>query len=167
MNMKKNYFILLMIALLFLSCSEQDKIASYENYANHATPIVENSKTSVNYYHAKFMTGHLSPPCTGCVSPGIHINCMGAGNQCETTVSLSLSLQQNDMYQAITLYEYDLTTEDFFLMPDRSLFVELINGGKEEVWMNIPEQLAIRDSVTELFTFYDLFFTSYPVYKND
>ena len=58
-------------------------------------------------------------------------------------------------YTATTLDSTALTDEDFFNMPDRSLFVEY-NNKTGELWLNIPAQLVYRDSTTQQFTFTEL-----------
>ena len=66
---------------------------------------------------------------------------------------------------ATTMDTFGLTTEDFFLMPDRSLSYTDENNNR--IFLNIPEQLLFRDSTTQQFTFTGLFFSDGPVYSND
>lgn len=168
--MKKNYLLLILISFIISSCDKHDVAESGEKGGgNCAVPVSGNSKSAAGVYSIYVMTGHPAAGCDGCVvyaGQPIHVDCVGYGNACSRQASVSLSLQQNDKFQAVTLNEYDLTSDDLFFMPDRSLLVELINGGKEELWLNIPEQLSARDAGTGMFTFNDLFFTSYQVYKN-
>lgn len=170
--MKKMNFLLAFLLSLFFSCEKNEQSSLVNCNGNSAIQIMSDTKSAftAGVYSLSIHYGHLANDCTGCTLLGgvpTHIDCMGQGNVCETKASMAISLMTaSDYYQAVTLNEYDLTTEDFFLMPDRSLLTELLNGGKVEVWLNIPEQLAVRDSVTGMFTFIDLFFTSYPVYKN-
>ena len=66
---------------------------------------------------------------------------------------------------ATTTDTFGLTTEDFFLMPDRSL--NYTDENNNRIFLNIPEQLLFRDSTTQQFTFTGLFFSDGPVYSND
>lgn len=172
---KRNYFLALAISVAFFSCdkdeiknlTQNNSVVIEQKQDNLAIPFEVDAKDQNGPYNLFTNIGHLGTNCPGCVTVNgkiRHVDCQGAGSTCLAQASVSLSLQQNDMYQAVTLYEYDLTTENFFLMPDRSLFVEM--DGKEEVWLNVPEQLAIRDSMTGMFTFNNLFFSNYQVHKN-
>ena len=60
---------------------------------------------------------------------------------------------------------FGLTSADFFLMPDRSL--NYTDENNNRMYLNIPEQLVFRDSVTRQFTFTGLFFTDDPEYTNE
>jgi hypothetical protein len=66
---------------------------------------------------------------------------------------------------ATTTDTFDLTSEDFFLMPDRSLNYTDEKGRR--IFLNIPEQLVYRDTATLQFTFTGLFFSDGPAYTND
>jgi hypothetical protein len=66
---------------------------------------------------------------------------------------------------ATTTDTFDLTSEDFFLMPNRSL--NYTDENNNRIFLNIPEQLVWRDSTTLQFTFTGLFFTNTPAYSND
>jgi hypothetical protein len=89
---------------------------------------------------------------------------MGFGNYCATSSSVQLQ-QVGTALTATTTDTFDLTSEDFFLMPDRSLEFEVDKGVYE--YLNIPEQLVWRDSATLQFTFTGLSFTSIPLYYNN
>lgn len=164
--MKKNYLLLLFISFFIFSCDKRmNEINNYYD-GNTLIPIVENSKSSSSYYLFVNL-GHSASGCSGCVRINgitMHVACQGAGSECAAKAAVTLSPDSANRYTATTIYSYDLTTEDFFLMPDRSLFVEM--NGKDEVWLNIPGQLAIRDTVSEQFSFYDLFYSNGAVYKN-
>ena len=60
---------------------------------------------------------------------------------------------------------FGLTSEDFFLMPDRSLTI--IGEADSTMYLNIPGQFLVRDSVTQRFTFTGLFFSNEAMYDND
>lgn len=94
-----------------------------------------------------------------------HVDCMGNGNYCATIAAVQLQ-QIGTTVTATTTDTFDLTTEDFFLMPDRSLY--FYTDEKDNlVFLNIPEQMVYRDSTTLQFTLTGLFLTNTPAYSND
>ncbi len=83
---------------------------------------------------------------------------------CALLSSVTIS-QSGTAVTATTTDTFGLTSEDFFLMPDRSLSYTDENNNR--MYLNIPEQLVFRDSVTRQFTFTGLFFTDDPEYTNE
>ncbi len=70
------------------------------------------------------------------------------------------------MGTATTVDTLDLTSENFFAMPYRSLYF-YTDENNDRIYLNIPEQLVFRDSVTRQFTFTGLSFTVGPMYSNN
>ncbi len=93
----------------------------------------------------------------------IHVNCMGAGDECANMVAVQLQ-QIGTAVTATTTDTFDLTTEDFFLMPDRSL--NYTDENNNRIFLNIPGQMVYRDTTTLQFTFTGLFFSEGPAYSN-
>ena len=89
---------------------------------------------------------------------------MGMGDYCAKATSVYLE-QDGTEVTAITTDTFGLTSEDFFLMPNRSLSYTDANNNR--IYLNIPEQLVFRDTVTLQFTFTGLFFSDAPEYTND
>jgi hypothetical protein len=89
---------------------------------------------------------------------------MGYGHVCIKSAAVTL-VQVGTAITATTTDTFGLTTDDFFNMPDRSL--NYTDENNNRVYLNIPEQLVYRDSVTKQFTFTGLFFTTVPEYTND
>jgi hypothetical protein len=89
---------------------------------------------------------------------------MGAGDYCGKSVAVRLNEIASDI-TATTTDTFDLTSEDFFLMPDRSL--NYTDENNNRVFLNVPAQLVFRDSVTRQFTFTGLFITNTPAYSNN
>lgn len=174
MDMKKCFFLLMVTVFLF-ACNKPKTQDDYitpvkSEYENVIVPLQGNTKSLDGAHGIKFKVGHPATNCPGCVTIGgilQHVDCMGSGNDCvlSANVNVSSSSTKSTVYHAITIDEYDLTTEDFFQMPARSLFVD--DGSENEMWLNIPEQLAVRDSVTGQFMFEGLFYSDYPAYEND
>ena len=89
---------------------------------------------------------------------------MGYGHYCAQWAYITLH-QTSTAVTATTVDTFDLTSEDFFLMPDRSL--NYTDENNNRIFLNIPEQLVYRDSTTLQFTFTGLFFTNTPAYDNN
>ena len=70
-----------------------------------------------------------------------HYECMGFGNVCAASAIVNLVQISGNDYTATTLDSTALTSEDFFNMPSRSLFVEY-DDKNNEVWLNIHAQLV-------------------------
>ena len=66
---------------------------------------------------------------------------------------------------ATTMDTFGLTSQDFFLMPDRSL--NYTDEDNNRIFLNIPGQLLFRDTATQQFTFTGLFFSDEPAYSNE
>lgn len=111
--------------------------------------------------------GHDGKNCQGCVWDGgryIHENCMGYGTYCPATAAVQLQ-QIGTAVTATTTDTFDLTSEDFFLMPDRSLNYTDEKGHR--IFLNIPGQMVYRDTATLQFTFTGLFFSETAAYSNN
>ena len=92
------------------------------------------------------------------------MNCMGHGDYCAFVSAVQLQ-QAGATINATTTDTFDLTSEDFFLMPDRSL--DYVDDKNNHYYLNIPAQMVYRDTATLQFTFTGLFFSNSPAYEND
>ena len=90
---------------------------------------------------------------------------MGPGSYCPKSVAVALN-QVGSTITATTTDTFDLTFEDFFAMPARSLYY-YTEDNNNVVYLNIPEQMVYRDTATLQFTFTGLFLTNVPEYNND
>ncbi len=165
--MNKTVFHLVIIAagLLAISCAKKETSRESYQFSNRLIPI--ESEAKVQSYLMSIQVGHTSEGCRGCVKIlGVvcHVDCMSYGHYCSKSASVSLS-QEGSTITATTTDTFGLTSEDFFAMPDRSL--DYIDENNNRVFLNIPEQLVFRDSVTRQFTFTGLFITNTPEYSND
>jgi hypothetical protein len=146
---------------------------------NNATQIMNNNENgkiqtmASAIYKINTKVGHSASTCNGCViinGKYVHVDCMGSGNQCSSSGTVKLTLASTESginyYQGMTLYEYELTTEDYFLFPARSLWVYNEFTGTE-CWMNIPEQMLNRDKNTNQFTFKGIYFSDKQEFDNE
>lgn len=168
--MKKNVCTALVGLLLFYSCSNNgtDEPQIVPEHEHVAIRLANIGGTGSVIYNIKTKTGHSGENCPGCVAVGgtlVHIDCMGVGTVCELSATISThATLENGIYSMTTSDPYEFGNEDIFFMPDRSLFVEMIEN--EEFWMNIPEQLVVKDNETGQFILQGIYFTNYPVYTN-
>ena len=88
---------------------------------------------------------------------------MGYGHYCRAVAQVTLNVSGTDI-TATTTDTFDLTSEDFFLMPDRSLNYTDEKGNR--IFLNIPGQMVYRDTTTLQFTFTGLFFSETAAYSN-
>ena len=91
----------------------------------------------------------------------VHVNCIGTGDDCLRTAAVQLQ-QVGTEISATTTDTFDLTSDDFFLMPDRSL--SYTDEKNNRIFLNIPEQMVYRDTTSLQFTFTGLSFTNRPLY---
>ena len=161
---------ILMIALCVgiaatMTCKCQKSVVQ-EGPSNRLIPEISDGKTSSNYLMMVFI-GHDGRNCQGCLLIGgklMHIDCQGYGSLCRITPSVTLNQSGTDI-TATTTDTFGLTSENFFLMPDRSL--NYTDEHNNRIFLNIPGQLVFRDTTTQQFTFTGLFFSDRAAYSND
>lgn len=89
---------------------------------------------------------------------------MGDGHYCAFAAAVRLE-QDDSGITATTTDTFGITSQDFFLMPDRSLNYTDEKGHR--IFLNIPEQMVYRDTATLQFTFTGLFFSETAAYSNN
>lgn len=167
--MKKVLTLTALVAILLLGSCEKENgdAAMYQPSPNRVVVILSDSKTaSITYLLSQI--GHDAKTCNGCVWDGgkmVHENCMGDGHYCAFAAAVQLQQIGTDI-TATTTDTFDLTSEDFFLMPDRSLYYGKDEKGND-IYLNIPEQMAYRDTTTLQFNFTGLFFSEAAAYSNN
>ena len=166
--MKKVLTLTLLATLMFGACEKEDTSkTSLEPSRNRVITLPANEKTGNSSLQLAICIGQSANGCTGCVwedGKWYHVDCMGEGNYCSTSASVQLQ-QAGYTINAVTTDTFDLTSEDFFLMPDRSL--DYTDDKNNHYYLNIPSQMVYRDSTTLQFTFTGLFFSTLPAYENE
>ena len=165
--MKKAFALTLIATILLGSCEKvTHKYVESELSTNSIVELPNDGRKTNSTFQLSMSLGHSGSNCTGCVMYDgqlIHIDCMGEGNQCAT--SAVVQLQQFGSAISITTTDtFNLTSGDFFLMPNRSL--DYMDQSGLHTYLNIPAQLVYRDTTTLQFTFTGLFFSSKPAYGN-
>ena len=163
----KHFYILSLVLfsfIIFTGCQRPETEPS--SLKNTLIPISSTAKTTSSYLISA-QIGHDGSKCPGCVLENgkyIHVNCQGDGTCC--SIAAAVNLQQTGMtFTATTTDTFDLTSEEFFLMPDRSLNYTDEKGNR--IFLNIPAQLVYRDSTTRQFTFTGLFYSEKAAYNNN
>lgn len=166
--MKKALTLTLIAALLLYACEKEDtQTVTHEQSLNRVIALPDDGKTGNSTALLAMAIGHRSNDCKGCIMMNghvFHIDCMGNGNYCATIAAVQLQQIGTDV-TATTTDTFDLTSEDFFLMPDRSLNYTDEKGRR--IFLNIPGQMVYRDTATLQFTFTGLFFSETAAYSNN
>ena len=166
--MKKLLTLTLIAALLLGACEKEEKqTATYKQTRNRVITLSNDEKTGSSTYLLTLGLGHSGKDCNGCVMVRgrfVHVNCMGTGDDCLTTATVQFQ-QIGTAVTATTTDTSGLTSEDFFLMPDRSL--EYVDEKENHIFLNIPGQMVYRDTATLQFTFTGLFFSETAAYSNN
>lgn len=165
--MKKTLTLTLLAAILFGACEkEKSQKVEPEKSLNTIVALPDDGKKESSTFLLSIRVGHSASICNGCVTidgTPVHINCMGEGNQCEVSATVHLQQVGSAIFMATT-DTCNLTSEDLFLMPNRSL--DYMDQSGLHTYLNIPAQLVYRDTTTLQFTFTGLFFSSKPAYGN-
>ena len=166
--MKKALTLTLIAALLLYACEKEDtQTVTHEQSLNRVIALPDDGKTGNSTALLAMAIGHRINDCKGCIMMNghvFHIDCMGNGNYCATIAAVQLQQIGTDV-TATTTDTFDLTSEDFFLMPDRSLNYTDEKGRR--IFLNIPGQMVYRDTATLQFTFTGLFFSETAAYSNN
>ena len=166
--MKKVLTLTILAAILIGACEKEGaRTASEVQSTNRVITIPSDGKARSSTI-LLIGIGHDGSNCSGCVMYSgklYHVDCMGDGNYCATAAAVSLDQIGTDI-TATTTDTFGLTSEDFFLMPDRSLYSETADNN-DRIYLNIPGQMVYRDNTTLQFTFTGLSFTVGPIYSNN
>lgn len=159
------------IVFSLISCdkkqSEGSNISETEPVGVYVGPTEGGSKSAFNgiWDRIEIRVGHDRSECNGkCYMNKVHADCMGVGSACKVRTSLNLSIRGDNIFCATTVDAEELTTLEFFQMPDRSVRVDRYGT---LYWMNIPAQLVERDQTTGQFSFNNVSFTFLQNYPNE
>ena len=161
--MKKNLFLISILILCF-SCKKNEIKEPTEPTTLNTVQMISDAKGLFGVLYASL--GHSGTNCPGCVASGgqhIHLDCQGPGNACQIRITMSLVPTRDGAYYGIVTNPDDLTSNNTFLMPNRSFYI--IDSSGE--FLNIPEQTVYRDEENETFMFYDIFFSEWQMFGNE
>lgn len=157
-------FVGVMATGLFMVACQKGNNPPTPDYSSNRLIMEYKNEEKTSSYLMLTQIGHDGKNCSGCVlfeGKRIHKDCQGHGNYCRKAVSVVIDTV-GALVTATTTDTFGLTSEDFFLMPARSLNYTDTNNNR--VFLNIPAQLIYRDTTTLQFTFTGLSFTSSPLY---
>ncbi len=165
--MKKAFALTLLAAILLGACEKEVlKTSVFEPSTNSIVKLPDDGRKQNSNFQLSMRVGHDASICSGCLTMGgvtFHCDCMGQGNQCQTSAVVNLQ-QVGSSISITTTDTFNLTSGNFFLMPNRSL--DYMDDSGLHSYLNIPTQMAYRDSTTLQFTFTGLYFSSKPAYSN-
>lgn len=149
------------VSVALVSCADKP-----QTWKNIIVVCSNGEKTGSENYTMFVNIGHQASDCkNSCVvvnGQSTHVDCQGFGHLCSASAAVTIQ-QVGTAIIATTTDTFGLTSMDFFNMPPRSL-----STGKtgSTAYLNIPPQLAERDTATLQFTFTGLFYTDKPAYNN-
>lgn len=165
--MKKAFALTLLAAVLLGACEKEGhKTVVSEPSANSIFELPNDGRKTNSNFLLSMRVGHDASTCSGCLTINgntIHFDCMGQGNKCQASTVVNLQ-QVGSAISITTTDTFNLTSGNFFLMPNRSL--DYMDDSGLHSYLNIPTQLVYRDTTTLQFTFTGLFFSSKPAYGN-
>jgi len=177
--MKKIQFSYLLVAFmlttLLFACNKSEvkpkEEPEIENQKrNEVTWISEQDGSKGWKAFLKMFVGHTYNQCGGtCVKlfwEYTHIDCRGFGNICEHGKRVCIVESDIPGEYWLTFEDRDALCDDLeFQFPDRSLYITNPQNSSE-LWMNIPEQIAVRSSVNVPFTLYNVWFSEEQELEN-
>ena len=172
---KKTFFVLGLAALAMVSCNKTtDPVVVNqlpECYARMTTDTLKESNYPIEIT-IRLRVGHNASECdNSCVSiianQNTHVNCQGRGNACPVTIKIGeiTSPGKSPTFNAVVDSLWEPTNEDSYMVPARSLVI-LDTPDGTPLYLNIPEQTLLRDSITNRFSFSGLFISESAAYSN-
>jgi hypothetical protein len=166
------------VAIIILSCNKSEKLPLlYLQSDNNNGNIKQNEatwtyseSTKSNKLFWKIYIGHTVSDCGGkCIKlfgEWGHIDCVGMGNVCSSSVEMSIEPGDGD--DDFILILDDANAFGAFLeypFPDRSLMITNPQNNTD-LWLNIPEQILNRESEEVSFVIYDAWFSEIAELEN-
>ena len=157
--------------ILMVACNKIDNNVNMNPKPNNYATVGNSFSKEDGPIEITYTVGHSIDVCDGCIYVnGVlgHVDCQGWGDACLVTIRIwPIGGQpKGETFNVVVDTVWNLTTEDYFNMPDRSLTV-LDAPSENQAYLNIPAQLVYRDSVTQQFTFTGLFFSEAAAYSNN
>jgi hypothetical protein len=166
--MKKNQFscviAIFFLALIFFSCNKLEvitlpEISDNSNQRRNEAAWVYDSNSKNWLLKLCYFCGHEISQCgNACIKilgEWGHIDCRGFGDACANNVKAFLSYDGDGVYTLTIEDPYALGEDLEYQFPERSFFITNPQNA-EELWLNIQEQLLVRDSNNLPFTIHDV-----------
>jgi hypothetical protein len=177
-KLKKSWFIAMTsCAIIILSCNKSENFSLAKPPSGNDDNLRQNSATWTYSENSKkgklswkIFVGHSVSDCGGkCIKlfgELGHIDCVGIGNVCSQSVECSI--EPGDEDDDFILILDDNNALGAFLeypFPDRSLMITNPQNNTD-LWLNIPEQILIRESEEVPFVVYDAWFSEIAELEN-
>jgi hypothetical protein len=169
---KSKVLVLLAASILMAACNKIDNNVNMNPKPDNYATVGNSFSKEDGPIEITMTAGHDASECNNsCIIlngvPG-HADCQGRGDACVITIRIWPvgGQPKGETFNVVVDTVWNLTTEDYFNMPDRSLTV-LDAPSENQAYLNIPAQLVYRDSVTQQFTFTGLFFSNTAAYSNN
>jgi hypothetical protein len=181
--MKKVNVFLVMVCLFGIwaaSCVKENETVNTnrkKEKGNSTAMLIKKLKANVfeGSYLMVSKAGHTSNDCGGKCKYfngiWVHVNCQGFGNECNFRASINISKNlpedsTDNYYSGIGLYENEPIEDSTYEMPERSFYFESEEFENGFIWINIPEQVLIRNTESSMFIYDSITFTVDPLYEN-
>jgi len=172
------FLVLFAILLVAFSCNKREVITSSNLSSddeivnpkqNEATWIISSDGQSKGMgLQLAFFIGHTAVQCgNSCVKifgQLGHIDCRGFGNVCNHIASVKL-VDGGGALKLVFDDPDDLGDDLDFLFPDRTLQITNPQNNKD-FWLNIPEQVLLRENNNVPFEILDIWFSEEPELEN-
>jgi len=180
--MKKIQFLYFaVISMLFFiafSCNKSDLVfvplETNNNDTKRNEATWETSQDNAKGWLAKLKIyiGHTADQCGGkCMKifgEYLHLDCRGYGNVCNMNSKSILSIGENEEELILTIIDEDIFFGESleFSFPDRSLYITNPQNSTD-LWLNIPEQLLVRENADEDFIIHNVWFSENQELENN
>lgn len=165
-------FAILTVVILMAACNKFDNNVNMNLKPNNYATVDNSFSKEGGSIEITYTVGHTPSECNNSCTivngiPG-HADCQGRGDACVITIRIWPvgGQPKGETFNVVVDTVWNLTTEDYFNMPDRSLTV-LDAPSENQAYLNIPAQLVYCDTVTQQFTFTGLFFSEDAAYENN
>ena len=138
---------------------------------NEATWIHKNDDSKGLFINLKFSVGHTANQCgNACMmifGQPVHADCRGFGNICNRIVKAVVSEDLINNELTLKIIDDDMFGGyEIFPFPDRCFYITNPQNNLE-LWLNIPEQILLKDSSGTEIVIYDAWFSEEPELEND
>ena len=165
-------FILTTTIFSAFKCGKDVKTPSDDLKKNEATWVrLEEDTTFFKYLEISVSIGHTAADCGNkCVKilgEQGHADCRGFGNACTRVFNARFLPGQLGEVNKLVLIDTELFGNFLeFHLPDRTFFISNpLNNS--DIWLNIPDQLLVRENTNEPFVVHGIWFSEEPELENE
>jgi len=170
----KNFSFFLFFSFIVFSCNKKEIISPFDlnndPKLNEASWIFGGEYSKGSWLNLKFFIGHTAEQCGNkCLmifGQNYHADCRGFGNICNYNFSAEIFEYLYNEF-ILVLWDIDELEElEIFSLPDRSLYITNPQNNSD-LWLNIPEQILVKDSTLMQFVIQNIWFSDEPELENE